>query len=262
MRIVPGKKKLRKSVLLYRKMRHRGGHGIHSPFVYNLVTKVIDEKCGYYRYSDIELVRKQLLQNTTPVTYTDRRSLNKQRTSTVSKLTKREAVNQKQGKLLFRLTNYFKPTRILQVGSGMGLSTLYMTSYDKKVNCVVLEHEAAFTPVLEWVYEKARTPVNLYTGSYKETLMPALKELKTVDFILFDIAPESGDIEYLFRECLKCAHEKTVFVCVGINRSRVMSCFWKEICANSDMTVTIDLYSLGIILLEKKLHKRNYIVSF
>lgn len=67
---------------------------------------------------------------------------------------------------------------------------------------------------------------------------------------------------WLFNECMKYAHNDTVFVFEGIKASRKMREFWEEICACPEVTVTLDLYSLGIVLFNKKLHKRDYIVYF
>ena len=61
MRIIPKANTLRKGILLYRGIRYRKGFGVHSPFVFNLITKVIEERCQYYSFYDIELIRKQLL---------------------------------------------------------------------------------------------------------------------------------------------------------------------------------------------------------
>ena len=72
MQIIPKANTLRKSVLLYRGIRYRRGYGVHSPFVFNLITKVIEERCSYYSFYDIELIRKQLLFRDNIITYPDR----------------------------------------------------------------------------------------------------------------------------------------------------------------------------------------------
>ena len=127
MQIIPKVNTLRKGSLLYRSIRYRKGFGVHSPFVFNLITKVIEEKCSYYSFYDIELLRKQLLQ-----------------TRSIGEIVKREAIRPKHGALLFRLTNYFKSRNILQIGTTMGLSTLYLTSYATGLRCIVLENIPEF----------------------------------------------------------------------------------------------------------------------
>ena len=195
MQILPKVNTLRKGSLLYRGIRYRKGFGVHSPFVFNLITKVIEEKCSYYSFYDIELLRKQLLFREGEITYPDRQNKGKRKTRSIGEIVKRESIRPKHGALLFRLTNYFKSKNILQIGTTMGLSTLYLTSYATGLRCIALEN------------------------------VP-------------------------------------VFVFGGIKASRKMRELWEEICACPEVTVTLDLYSLGIVLFNKKLHKRDYIVYF
>lgn len=139
MQILPKVNTLRKGSLLYRSIRYRKGFGVHSPFVFNLITKVIEEKCSYYSFYDIELLRKQLLFREGEITYPDRQNKGKRKTRSISEIVKRESIRPKHGALLFRLTNYFKSKNILQIGTTMGLSTLYLTSYATGLKCIALE---------------------------------------------------------------------------------------------------------------------------
>ncbi len=107
MQIIPKANTLRKGVLLYRGIRYRKGFGVHSPFVFNLITKVIEERCQYYSFYDIELIRKQLLFQNGGITYPDRQQRGKMRRRTIGQIVEREAIRPKHGALLFRLTNYF-----------------------------------------------------------------------------------------------------------------------------------------------------------
>lgn len=263
MQIIPKANTLRKSVLLYRGLRYRRGYGVHSPFVFNLITKVIEEHCSYYSFYDIELIRKQLLFRDDLISYPDKQQKGKLRSRTVSEIVEREAIKPKHGALLFRLTNYFKPQNILQLGPSMGLSTLYLTSYAPGLRCIALENVPEFAPIARISYEKgARSPIDLRTGAIKELLPQALKDLKQVDFVFFNTLYEQQNNVWLFTECMKYVHDGSVFVFEGIKASRTMRKFWKEVCSRPEVTVTVDLYSMGIVFFNKKLHKRNYIVYF
>ena len=143
MRIIPKANTLRKGILLYRGIRYRKGFGVHSPFVFNLITKVIEERCQYYSFYDIELIRKQLLFQDDEITYPDRQQKGKMRRRTIGRIVEREAIRPKHGALLFRLANYFKSKHILQFGPSMGLSTLYLTSYASDLKCIALENVPA-----------------------------------------------------------------------------------------------------------------------
>ena len=86
MRFIPKANTWRKSVLLYRSIRYRKGFGVHSPFVFDLITKVIEEKCPYYSFQDIELLRKKMLFCTDQITYADRQNRNKLRSRTLGEI--------------------------------------------------------------------------------------------------------------------------------------------------------------------------------
>lgn len=263
MQIIPKANALRKGILLYRGIRYRKGFGVHSPFVFNLITKVIEERCPYYRFYDIELVRKQLLFRDDRITYPDRQQQGRLRSRTVGEIVEREAIRAKHGRLLFRLTNYFKPQSILQLGPSMGLSTLYLTSYASGLKCIALENVPEFASIARMTFEKAaRNPIDLRVGSYKELLPKALEDMEKLDFVFFNTLYEQQNNSRLFEECLTHVHGDTVFVFEGIKENRKMREFWQEVCRNPKVTVTIDLYSMGIVLFNTKLHKRDYIVYF
>lgn len=254
---------LRKGVLLYRCIRYRKGFGVHSPFVFNLITKVIEEKYPYYSFYDIELIRKELLFREEKITYSDRQNKGLRKNRAIAEIVKREGIKPKHGALLFRLTNYFKSKNILQIGTSMGLSTLYLTSYAKGLKCIALENVPEFATIAEKALSKGgRNPIDLRIGSYNELVPKAVKDFDRLDFVYFNTLHEQQNNLWLFKECMKQAHNDTVFVFEGINANQTMRDLWKEICACPEVTVSLDLYSLGIILFNKRLHKRDYIVYF
>lgn len=246
---------LHKSLLLYRRVRYRHGHGVHSPFVFNLITKVIEERCAYYRVQEIELLRKKLRYQavgTEPL-----------EAAVFRKIIDREAISRKKGALLFRLANHLRSRHILQLGAGSGLSTLYLTAHRQDVHCVVLEDNPQCMPVIRHVLDQGGSiPVDLRTGVYKDLLHKAAADMGQVDFVFFNTFSEQNDRARLFTESIRYVHDGTVFVFDEIKASRRMRDFWKEVCRHPEVTVTLDLYSFGIVFFNKKLHKQNYIVYF
>jgi predicted O-methyltransferase YrrM len=245
--------------ILFQKNVHYKGHGIHSPFVYNLITKVITERCPYYRFSDIELLRKQLLlkEDRLLLPYKGR-----MRSHSVADLVAQKAIRPKQGALLFRLTHYFRSQNIVQIGASVGLSTLYLTSYAQNIKCITLEKLPACASIARWVYEKAaRASINLREGDYPTLLPHVLEEMGGVDFVFFNTTQEPSLAE-LFNICVKYTKADTVFVFKGIKDNRTMRRLWKTIRMHPEVTVTLNLYSMGIVFFNKKLHKRDYTVYF
>jgi len=251
----PKKDILHKSLLLYRRVRHRHGHGVHSPYVFNLITKVIEERCFYYCLQDIELLRRKLHFEQTTTKALPQLAINK--------IIDKDDIQPKKGALLFRLVNHFKAVHILQVGVKSGLSTLYLTSHRKDIQCIALEDTVQFGAIAKHVFEKgARNPIDLRIGEYKDLAQQAFADIPKVDFIFFNTFSKQYDNIWLFNESLSYVYDGTVFVFDEIKANRKMRDFWKEVCNHPDVTVTIDLFSLGIVFFNKKLHKRNYTVYF
>lgn len=120
MQIIPKANTLRKGVLLYRGIRYRKGFGVHSPFVFNLITKVIEERCQYYSFYDIELIRKQLLFQNGEIAYPDRQQKGKMRSRTIGQIVEREAIRPKHGALAFPSCQLFQIETYPSVGSFHG----------------------------------------------------------------------------------------------------------------------------------------------
>ena len=122
-----------KSFLRYLlKARHRKGFGVHSPFVFHLLNYVIFEKLPFYAYVQIEQVRNILLKDKTIVELTDF-GTGKKNESSVADIARKSLETPKFGQLLFRLVNYFQPKNIIELGTSLGISTMYLAKPSKPI---------------------------------------------------------------------------------------------------------------------------------
>lgn len=248
----------------YRKIRYRNGFGVHSPFVFGLITKVIEERNPYYCFAAIEGVRRWMLSDRGPAAETARSVSSHRQAVSWSGVVRREAVTSRQGQLLFRLVRYLKSRYILQIGSGGAVSTLYLVAGSSGIRATVVESDPVrAASAASWVEKCAAQPVKFLTGPYETVLPEAFRSLPRVDCVFFHIPQEGGNIHRaLFREAVGQVHDETFFIIEGIRSDAGMKSFWKDACAHPAVSVTIDLYSFGLIFFNPKLHKRNYIVYF
>ena len=163
-------------------------------------------------------------------------------------------------------------------GFGFKLKNVSMTLENGYIYAVTGKNGAGKTTLFNYILAQRKQ----YTGSIKMSGYKLernhSKAMEIIGFVSEDnvffenrtgkqnadilgLVYDDFDVE-LFNECMKYAHNDTVFVFEGIKASRKMRELWEEICACPEVTVTLDLYSLGIVLFNKKLHKRDYIVYF
>jgi len=237
---------------IYRRIFGRKGYGVHSPFVFDLITNVIEEKCAYYSYADVSRIRTQLSKNNGFVNYRGKRI-------SVKKAVQRFCILRKEGEFLFRLTNRYKPRKILAIGSSLGLTPLYLSRYNSLVQCITLECESDFAEIAAHLLNKEANPLlQIRTGLYHELLPESLSQLKQVDCLFISKDIGINDSETIFEQCLPFVHDKTVCVWAGIHSSSEKVHHWKQICQHPKVTVAVDLFQLGLLFFQPKLHKRVY----
>ena len=82
------------------------GHGMHSPFVFDFITKILNDKTIYPEYEKVEILRNQLLNDSTVLEIEDFGAgsvIKKKSKRSVSSIAKNAAKPKKFGQLLFRM---------------------------------------------------------------------------------------------------------------------------------------------------------------
>ena len=126
--------------LVYR-LRSVNEHGVHSPFVFDLLLSTIYNKKEFYIYKNIELLRNELLQSAQKLICIDlgAGSLVQNKSSrSVRELVGSAAKSPKYAQLLFRLADHFQPEEILELGTSLGISTAYLASANSKSNVTTI----------------------------------------------------------------------------------------------------------------------------
>lgn len=101
--------------------RHSKGFGIHSPFAFGFVLNVLRERCPYYAYQTIEEYRSGAKQSARHLPGHPR------------------IISLKNAKMVFRVTNYFNPPQVLQIGTSYGISSASMLSVSGKMGITLYE---------------------------------------------------------------------------------------------------------------------------
>ena len=236
--------KFSSQIKLYRKLRYRKGHGVHSPFIYNLITKVIEEKTPYYFFEDIENFRKELLSADDPI----------------KTITAKETQSKNYGALLFRLVNFFKCRNILQIGSSTGLMSLYLALPLRKIcDCYAMEERVGLLePILTFEEKYSLTNLHCVEGSYADNLNRLSAKITYFDLIFINVMGDSEKTLGALNLVESFISPETILVIDNIKQNKSMKKLWQEIKNRSDVRLTIDLLSLGLVFFNTKLHKQNY----
>ena len=241
-------------------------HGIHSPFVYHLLTEVIRDKKAYPCYKQIELLRSSLLLDTREVSITDLGAGSKSSKSSVrmvKALVRQAAKPARYAQLLFRLVNHFKPAVILELGTSLGISTLYLAAGNNKAQVLTIEGCPQIAALAKSNFTQAhQTHISLINGNFDAVLPTVIKEQQQLDFVFIDGNHRKQSTLDYFEKCLTRKTNTSVFVIDDIHWSAEMQQAWQQIKAHQEVTVSLDLFFMGIVFFRREQTKEHFVIRF
>ncbi|TXD81714.1 class I SAM-dependent methyltransferase [Subsaximicrobium wynnwilliamsii] len=235
-------------------------HGVHSPFVYDLVTKCFYDSSNYGAYEQLSAYRNALLSDQKSIAINDfgaGSKVFKSDTRVVSQMAKHSGSTLKRAKLVFRLVKYLQPKTTLELGTHLGIATQAL-ALGASGNQVVSVEGCAQTS------EMAKTQlkhfgidnVSLKTGRF-EDLLPQLKQ-QNYDLIFFDGNHSKSATLHYFEELLETTHNESVFIFDDIHWSKGMNEAWELIKRHPKVSVSIDTFFWGLVFFRSEQEKQHF----
>ncbi len=243
----------------------RNAHGLHSPFVFQLYAEVIGSGKQFYAFEEIEKVRKSLLYSNKRIEVTDlgagSRKL-KQSTRKIAEIVQHSAVTPKKGALLFRLVEYFRPEQVLELGTSVGIGTLYLQLAHRSATIITFEGCPHTAAVAQKTFEKMGLSPSLVVGNLEDTLPQTLEKIPKVDLVYMDANHTYQATLHYFESILPKLHENSVVVVDDIRWSADMKQAWDVLCQRPEILLSLDLFDCGILLLRNKQPKQHFHLLF
>lgn len=243
------------------------GHGMHSPFVYELIEKVFTDERNFYSFPLIEGVREKLMYDNTEISVTDFGAgsrLNATHTRSISSIAKTALKPKKFGQLLFRMVNHFRPNTILELGTSLGITTSYLATANQESKVFTLEGAPEIAKqALKHFQHLGLHNIEQVTGNFDDSLVTILAKNKTLDFVFIDGNHRFEPTIRYFNLMKPRLQEYSVVVFDDIHWSREMEQAWTVIQNDEMVTLTIDLFFIGIVFFRKEQKKKqHFIVQF
>jgi len=238
--------------------RNTRGHGIHSPFCYQFTQSVIYDKSSFYIFQEIEKLRTELKKNTTTLNIKDLGTGNS-KTKTVGKIAETSLKSARFSQLFFRLINYFAFKNVLELGTSLGITTLYLSTASSSIRCKTIEGCPEILAVANDNFHKMNIQnIETKLGNIDEILLNTLNDSDKLDFIFIDANHKFPNAYNYFEMCLSKIHDNSVIVVDDIYWSNDMEKVWKLIKNHPLVQTTFDLFHIGIVFFNPDLHKNHY----
>ncbi|MEG1615989.1 MAG: hypothetical protein RR339_03605 [Bacteroidales bacterium] len=229
----------------FRKVRYRKGFGVHSPFAYSLITQVIGEQTPFYAYEEILQLKK-------------RYSLV---TAILPKFVSRRMPSTKLLYLLYRLVNRFNPQHLLELDNHGGLVTYVLGLPNTQSEVISIGNDPEKMARTRSLFESEKPHNGLFI---EEDVIGGLRNLPAdykADFVYVHLsaARRADDLYACLR---KRIHAHSVIVIEGIKTDKDARRLWNYFRYSPEVSVSMDLYEVGLAICHERLYKQHYIVSF
>lgn len=246
--------------------RSRKGYGIHSPFVFDLVSRVFRNKIDPDIVCTIEQVRKKMKSDQRLLDVKDFGSGSeklKTNLKKVSDIARYSPVPEKYGVLLSNLASEFGEPLIVEFGTSLGISTMYMAAACTGAIVKTIEGCPALTEIAVANFKEAGLKnINVCTGSFDEVFPALINGNIKPGLVFIDGNHRKEPVIKYFNKVSDISDNKTVIVIDDINYSKEMQEAWNEIKQSEKVSVTLDIFRMGIVFCKRGISPNNYIIRY
>ena len=237
-------------------------HGVHSPFVYDLITKCFYDNTKYPNYQSLKTYRSNLLTSKQLIDVTDlgaKSRVMKNNVRSVSQILKTAGSTLKRTQLLYRIIKHFNSESILELGTSLGVGTYAIALTNPKSNIITIEGCPNTINFTKSIFKRLNIEhCNFKNGNFKN-IIPHLEQSQ-FDLIFFDgHHDKNATIDY-FQLLLDKTHNDTVFIFDDIYWSKGMTEAWNFIKNHPKVKVTIDTFFWGFVFFRKEQEKQHFII--
>lgn len=227
----------------------------------------MNDKTNFPEYAAIENLRKKLARDNTLFTVEDLgagSATDKTDQRTVSSITKNAVKQKKFAQLLFRMTRYYQPKTILELGTSLGITTSYLASANPGAEVISLEGAKAVAEVARNNFKiLGLNNIRLAEGNFNDTLSIILSQLSSADLVFIDGNHRKEPTIQYFNSIINKINNFSIVVLDDIHWSRDMEEAWEYCKQHETVSLGLDLFFLGILFFRKEVkEKQQFSIRF
>lgn len=243
----------RKWIAYLFKARHRKGHGIHSPFLFRLITEVIENK-GNFSAWPVLAAAEENVRNMLRMVDTDsyQKLYEMEKGSDCHDIKKLHLLPGRFDRLVFRLVNEFQPRSLSFYGSTFGVTLMAMALADRRTRLVAQvenDHYRSFCRQLIEVYNVENIDLS------------GAGNVVASDFVVVQNPLDPDDCSRALAQIVAQPYDGVIILC-GIHTSAGMEAVWKRFQKEPEVRISLDLFEIGIFICKKGLQKEDFVLKF
>ncbi len=255
-----------KHYLSYKK-KAKSAFRLHSPFVFDFYRHVLHDKKPYEAYTLVENFRKLSKKDSTQIEITDFGAGSRIFDGNIRKV--KDIANtslkpKKYAQLLFRIAQYYKPEYILELGTSLGITTAYLAKGNPKAKILTMEGCPEIAGVAQKNFELLElSNIEILIGNFDDTLPKLLASNPKFSLVFIDGNHRYEPTLRYLSLLLPYLDNDAFLIFDDIHWSEEMEKAWHDIQQHTEITMTVDLYEIGLAFIRKeKKEKENFVLKF
>ena len=243
------------------------GHGVHSPFVFGFIKNVLNDEKQYPCYEKIEARRKVLQEDHSIIDVDDfgaGSGYMKSNERAISDIANLSLKPKKYAQLLYRIVHYYQPGNIVELGTSFGVTTAYMAFANENANVYTAEGDTSIAGIAQTGFRELKLKnIELVIGEFNNTLPALFLRMKQLDFAFIDANHRKEPTLQYFSQLLAHSTSSATFIFDDIHWSSEMEAAWREIKQHPAVTLTIDLFFIGLAFVNPEFKgKQHFTIRF
>lgn len=246
--------------------RHKRGHGIHSPFVYDFIDTVLRKDIPPEVMDIVTGVRKDMAESNELLKVQDLGAGSQFMSSSqrsLSDISRRSTVRNRYGRILYNIAVKYNGENILELGTSIGISTIFMALGAPASRIISIEGckqlaEAAKRNFVHCDIEN----IDIITDDF-DTQLTLIGDTGFIPSMVFIDGNHRKEhvLKYfaLLKELLTAG---SVIIFDDINYSYEMNEAWNEIKSDLQVSVSIDIFQMGFLFFRKGIVKQNFVIRY
>lgn len=241
-------------------------HGLQAPFAFQLNEFVFKRDRNYDLLKPIEELRKKLKNDKRKIKVLDFGAgfgghvFNE---LSISYIAKNSAKPPRYARMLFRLVNYLKPVTIVELGTSLGISALYLSAGNSSANVFTLEGCPETARIAQENFNKFPDyNIELVVGPFEQSLPLLLERINEIDVLFVDGHHQLKPTLQYIEMCYPKLSKDAIVVVDDINWSDEMREAWQLLLADKRFTLSFDIFMMGILFVSKDLSKENFVLRY
>jgi predicted O-methyltransferase YrrM len=233
-------------------------------FIDNFQINVLNDSLMNTDFEKIENIRSILLQDSTPLPSVDFGAGSKRKSTNrnIGDITRIASVNDRYGRLLYRLARYCSPSHIIEMGTAAGISTQYLATGNPHAEVITVEGNPHLAEVASRNFRINRLKnITVINSSFDDVLPQLVKYIGPGDIVYID-GNHTAEATWRYYSAFTDKGKNPILVFDDINWSHDMRSAWKKIRSHASQGVIIDLFHMGIYFNNLHTPKQIFLINY